>query len=260
MIDDQSIEYPDDVTAKLELVFSKGFLSPGGPEEVTKIVEDIDLRGKKVLDVGVGLAGPACALVRDHGAAHVTGIDIEQPLLTRAEETVAAYGLQEQVSLKLVTPGPLPFDDESFDIVFSKDAIIHIPDKLAIFKEIYRVLRPGGWTVMSDWHCGSEPFSEEMIDWVENSGLSFALTQLQTDGGLLSEAGFVDALTLDRNSWFAAHCQRSLERMRGPDHGQLVAELGQEDADILISAAIRRATIASQGQLRPGHIRGRKPN
>ena len=48
-------------------------------------------------------------------------------------------------------PGPLPFADASFDIVFSKDALLHVPDKDALFAEIFRVLKPGGVFAASDW-------------------------------------------------------------------------------------------------------------
>ena len=97
-----------------------------------------------MLDIGVGIAGPACVLVEDLGADKVTGIDVEELVLHKAAGLVSSRGLQDRIILKQVAPGPLPFGNESFDAVFSKDVIIHIPDKDALFKEIRRVLRPGG--------------------------------------------------------------------------------------------------------------------
>lgn len=141
---DDQIHYTDHFTLWCESDFGEGFLSPGGRKEVAKIVEGIDLTGKEVLDIGVGLAGPACVLVEELGAARVIGIDVEDPVLRRAARTVERHGLSERVVLKLVEPGPLPFEDETFDIVFSKDAILHIPDTGALFCEAHRVLRPGG--------------------------------------------------------------------------------------------------------------------
>ena len=53
----QEIEYTDEFITKLQIAFGKGFLSPGGMEEIAKIVEGIDMSGKEVLDIGVGIGG-----------------------------------------------------------------------------------------------------------------------------------------------------------------------------------------------------------
>ncbi len=259
MPSDEEIEYTDEFITKLEIIFGKGFLSPGGAEEVAKIIEDIDLSGKEVLDIGVGIAGPACLLVTNHGAKNLTGIDVEEPVLGKAQATVTAQGLKDKIKLKLVKPGPLPFDDATFDVVFSKDSIIHIPDKRELFKEIYRVLRPGGWVVMSDWYCSDEPFTEEMSNWLESTGLSFAMTAISKDESLLGEFGFSDTAILDRNNWFAKFSRNLVKHMSGAGYDDMVATLGQDGADDWLYRAKARAIISAQGQLRPGHIRGRKP-
>ncbi len=133
MPSNEDIEYTDEFISKLQIAFGKGFLSPGGAEEVAKIVEGIDLSAKEVLDIGVGIGGPACLLVTNHGAGKVTGIDVEEPVLREAQATVSSKNLENQIDLQFVTPGPLPFDDATFDVVFSKDSIIHIPDKQSLF-------------------------------------------------------------------------------------------------------------------------------
>jgi ubiquinone/menaquinone biosynthesis C-methylase UbiE len=259
MPSNEDIEYTAEFITKLQIAFGKGFLSPGGVEEVAKIVEGIDLNGKEVLDIGVGIGGPACLLVTNHGAGKVTGIDVEEPVLREAQATVSSQNLENQIDLQFVTTGSLPFDDATFDVVFSKDSIIHIPDKQSLFSEVYRVLNPGGWVVMSDWYCSEEPFTEEMSNWVESTGLSFAMTPIQNDGSLLGDLGFSDTAILDRNEWFADFSRNLVEQMGGPGYSYMVATLGQEDADNWLARAKARAVISEQGQLRPGHIRGRKP-
>ena len=256
---DENAEYSDEFIAKLEVTFGKGFLSPGGAEEVAKILEGIDIGGKEILDIGVGIGGPTCLLVSSHGAKSVTGIDVEKGLLSKAQATVSSQGLGDQIDLQLVSPGPLPFDDAIFDVVFSKDSIIHIPDKRALFSEVYRVLRPGGWVVMSDWYCSAEPFTEEMSSWVEATGLSFAMTPIQNDGSSLAEIGFTDTAILDRNDWFADFSNKLVGHMSGLGYDNMVSTLGQDGADDVLSRAKARAVISAQGQLRPGHIRGHKP-
>ncbi len=259
MSNDADNEYSDEDIIEFEAIFGEGFMSPGGQEEVAKIVENVNLAGKDVLDIGVGIGGPACLLVEKHGAARVTGIDVEDPALKKAAQTVLRRGLQDRVLLRRVEPGPLPFDDESFDVVFSKDAIIHIHDKDALFREIYRILRPGGCIAMSDWYCSEEPLTEEMAAWLEPHGSDFTMTSIQIDANLLGSAGFVDTAILDRNAWFAEGSREPVDHMRGPGYDTLVETVGKDKAEKLISKAEERAIISAQGQLRPGHLRGHKP-
>ncbi len=257
MSNEQDIEYSDRDIIEFEAMFGEGFMSPGGQEEVAKIVENVNLAGKDVLDIGVGIGGPACLLVEKHGAARVTGIDVEDTVLKKAAQTVLRRGLQDRVFLKRVEPGPLPFDDESFDVVFSKDAIIHIHDKGALFRDIYRILRPGGCIAMSDWYRSEEPLTEEMAAWSER--FDFTMTTIQTDANLLGSAGFVDTAILDRNAWFAGFSRELVDHMRGPGNDTLVETVGKDIAENLISKAELRAITSAQGQLRPGHLRGHKP-
>lgn len=66
--------YPPRMIAMLEAVWGEGFLSPGGPEEVARIIGSHDISGKAVLDIGCGAGGIDITLVRDHGAGHVCGM------------------------------------------------------------------------------------------------------------------------------------------------------------------------------------------
>ncbi len=260
MSDEKRLEYSDEDIIEFEALWGEGFMSPGGQEEVAKIVENISLVGKDVLDFGVGIGGPACLLVEKHGAARVTGIDIKDTVLKKAAETALSRGLQERVILKRVEPGPLPFDDENFDVVFSSGAIIHIHDKGALFREIYRVLRPGGCIAINDWYRSEEPLTKEMAAWLEPHASDFTMTPIQNDADLLGSAGFVDTAIVDRNAWFAGFCREHVDQMRGPAYGALVEAVGKDTAERLVSKAEERAIISAQGQLRPGHLRGHKPD
>jgi SAM-dependent methyltransferase len=255
---DDHVHYTDHLINWLELDFGEGFMSPGGADEVTKIVEGIDLSGKEVLDIGVGLAGPACVLVERLGAAHVVGIDVEDLVLKRAAQAIQSRGLSERVILKRVEPGPMPFEDEYFDVVFSKDAIIHIPDTAALFLDAHRVLKPGGWLAISDWYCGDIPFSEEMAAWVERLDIGLAMKPAKTDKKRLEAAGFVDVEVLDRTAWFIEDTQRLLEHLRASDLKDYIDALGEQDARDGIQFAEERMNLAIQEQLRPSHLRGRK--
>src|SRR5690606_11951053 len=71
MTDD--LNYDDRDTAFLEALWGEGYLSPGGAEEVARVLDGVDLAGKAVLDIGCGTGAITLSLARDHGAAHVTG-------------------------------------------------------------------------------------------------------------------------------------------------------------------------------------------
>src|SRR5687767_4141154 len=101
------------------------------------------LTGLRVLDIGSALGGVDLLLATQHGAAEVIGIDVEPQLIASAD-------LADRIKFRLVEPGPLPFEQENFDAVFSKDAMVHIEDKDGLFAEVVRVLRPGGMFIASD--------------------------------------------------------------------------------------------------------------
>ena len=56
------IHYPPDFVTGLQMQWGAGFLSPGGPEEVTEILKTVDVAGKSVLDIGCGVGGPAMVI------------------------------------------------------------------------------------------------------------------------------------------------------------------------------------------------------
>lgn len=129
------VGYSDEETARLELIWGEGFLSPGGPAEIARILGGHDVAGARVLDIGSGAGGAAMTLVREHDAGFVVGVDVQDELVSLAAARTAAAGLDDRVVDRLVEPGPLPLPDVSFDVVFSKDAIIHVADKLALYEE-----------------------------------------------------------------------------------------------------------------------------
>ena len=136
--------YPLDSILFLEELWSDGFLSPGGPEEVERLLSGVDLGDKTVVDIGSGAGGIPLLLADRYGAARVIGLDVETTMVEYARAKVERAGLQDRIEIRKVEPGPMPLPDASVDIVFSKDSIVHIPDKEALAADAFRVLRPGG--------------------------------------------------------------------------------------------------------------------
>ena len=253
-------EYGETFVAGLEWMWGEGFLSPGGEEEVARIVAGAPIDGARVLDVGCGLGTVDVLLVERFGAAHVTGIDVEAPLVARAAACVEAAGLADRISISIVSPGPFPFEDAAFDVVFSKDSMIHIPDKRALYEDIHRVLAPGGWMVLSDWFGnGLEP-TPAMREWLDVVGLTFRLESIEASAALVEACGFTDVEWRDRNAWYAQVIEDEIATLTGDNYPRLVERLGPEAAAQRLDSTTKKKVIVDGGELRPGHLRARKPS
>jgi ubiquinone/menaquinone biosynthesis C-methylase UbiE len=260
-MNDSIQEYDDNLNAVLEALWGEGFLSPGGVAEVDRYLEGIKLCGHSVLDIGCGLGGVDLHLVKHHAAALVTGIDIDPGLIDRCNQLAKKYGVEKQTRFICVEPGPLPFDDTSFGIVTSKDSIIHIPDKLALAADVYRILEPGGWFVASDWLAGydGEP-SPEMSAYLVAEGLDFGLASAETYREALERAGFTDIATVDRNDWYRQQARVEHDQLSGSLYAGLASKIGTEFLEHEIEVWDKMIVAIDQGQLRPTHLRGRKPD
>jgi SAM-dependent methyltransferase len=251
--------YPPQMIAMLEAIWGDGFLSPGGPEEVARVIGTHDLTGKAVLDIGCGAGGIDIALVRNHGAGYVTGLDVEDPVLAHARAQVTREGLTEQIGLVKVAPGPLPFPPGSFDVVFSKDSIVHIPDKHALMAEVFRVLRPGGWFLASDWLIGTDRISPLMADYIAAEGLDFGMSTAATYLEAMRAAGFADGTTTSRNAWYRKRARDELEKLKGEVGAAAARVVGQAFVDQNIGIWTRMIPVLDSGEHCPTHLAARKP-
>jgi SAM-dependent methyltransferase len=106
--------------------------------------------GERVLDLGSGAGTDsliAAQMVGEQG--HVTGIDMTPEMLAKASAAAAEMGASN-VEFVDAEAERLPFPDASFDVVVSNGVIDLIPDKDAVFTELFRVLAPGGRIQVAD--------------------------------------------------------------------------------------------------------------
>jgi ubiquinone/menaquinone biosynthesis C-methylase UbiE len=254
-------QYPDHFVERLHTVWGMGFLSPGGPQEVREIAQGLHLADKTLLDIGCGTGGPSIVLARDLNVAHVVAIDVEALLLERAANYAGEAGVAEKIEFKLVEPGPLPFEDDSFDVVFTKDALIHIADKAAIYREALRVLRPGGAFAASDWLGGDNTASApEWLRFRELGHLDFTMATAPETEATMAAAGFERVSTRDRNSWYADLSRTELDQVEGHLRDQLTEAVGEDIYAHWVQVRRALAGAVDVGALRPTHLRGYKPD
>ncbi|WP_322817748.1 methyltransferase domain-containing protein [Tepidiforma sp.] len=142
-----------------------------------------------VLDLGCGLGGPARVLAAEYGCT-VAGIDLSPEFIRSAVLLSEACGLGDRVAFTVGDATDLPFEDGSFDVVFTEHAAMNIADRRRLWSEAFRVLRPGGRFAFFDIVRGPNPAEPDYpLPWAREPAISFLLTASMTRA-LLEEVGF----------------------------------------------------------------------
>ncbi len=144
--------------------------------------------GMQVLDVGSGVGGPARTLASEYGC-DVTGIDLTEEYCLAAEMLTARVGLDDKVRFHCGSALEMPFDDESFDLVWMQNASMNIPDKEKLYSEVRRVLRPNGRLATQDVLSGTVTPLHYPVPWADEALLSSVITPQQLQE-ILSGLGF----------------------------------------------------------------------
>lgn len=143
---------------------------------------------KHVLDVGSGLGGASRYLASVYGC-RVTGLDLTEEYCQVARMLADRIGLGQLITYRQGNALDMPFDDATFDVVWTQHTAMNIADKAGLYAEIWRVLKPGGLFAIFDVVAGpGEPLIFP-VPWAREPAISFLATpdELRT---LLEQTGF----------------------------------------------------------------------
>ena len=139
------LAYPRDLLDRVPNGAAESFAGVANPFALGSLAA-----GERVLDVGSGAGTDSLVAAQMVGPeGRVAGIDMTQEMLAKAKAAASEMGM-ENVKFLEGEGESLPFPDGSFDVVISNGVIDLVPDKDAVYSEIYRVLAPGGRIQIAD--------------------------------------------------------------------------------------------------------------
>jgi SAM-dependent methyltransferase len=151
----EDLEYPAELLAHVPETACASFAGVANPFSLGRLQ-----RGEDVLDLGSGAGMDSLIAAQMVGRdGSVVGVDMTSAMLDRARRAVREMGATN-VRFVEGQAEELPFADSTFDVVISNGVIDLIPDKDAVFDELFRVLRPDGRLQLSDITI-QRPVSEE---------------------------------------------------------------------------------------------------
>ncbi len=180
--------------------------------------------GRKVLDVGCGLGGPARTMAAEFGA-QVVGLEIVTEFCRAAAMLTEWVGLTDQVSFREGDMRAMPFADAEFDLVMTLHTILNVAEKDLLFAEIHRVLKPAGGFLVYEV-CGQDDAALHYpVPWATSASISHLLPAAKLRSQITA-AGFTEKHWSDTTQkaldWFdglAAGMGQAGPRVIGPNVG-----------------------------------------
>ncbi|MCP5084000.1 MAG: methyltransferase domain-containing protein [Alphaproteobacteria bacterium] len=219
-----------------------------GLDSTQELAAGLNVEGDNhLLDVGSGIGGPARYLSSRFGCK-VTGIDLTPEFSDVARHLTQAMGLDGQVAFEQGNALAMPFADGQFDGAYSMNVSMNIEDKEGFYREIFRVLKPGGWLVLSEVSQGPGGAITYPSPWARTADSSFLATPGETREGL-EACGFVVTGFRDNiaeSKAYAAKVRDLVDRGEKPPHravSLIHGDIGDQAAKNMAEGSRNRCVI-----------------
>ena len=242
---------------RYEKVFGPGYISTGGHDTTEYLCSKIApslVDGVKVLDVGSGIGGAAFFLAKRYGAV-VTGLDLSEEMVDIAHErarTAEGAGSVRTILGDILTE---PFDTK-FGIIWSRDALMHLPDKPRLFSRLIDLTEPGGRLVITDYAKGVGDRSPAFNEYIEKTG--YHVVDPATYGKFLEGAGYKDVVVEDATGRFVAILEKELAFMAS-HREEFLRDFTEEDLNYLVARWKMKVGFCQAGDMKWGIYTATKP-
>lgn len=242
-----NVQYKCSGILRYERVFGQGFVSTGGIETTKEFVAKLELKsGQKVLDVGCGIGGGDFYMAENFDV-EVVGIDLSINMVSFAIER--AIGLNYPVEFEVADCTKKTYPDNTFDVIYSRDTILHIHDKPTLFRSFYKWLKPGGKVLISDYCKRAGPPSPEFAEYIKQRG--YDLHDVESYGQMLRDARFDEVIAEDRTDQFMQVLQTELKATE-IDKDRFIRDFSEEDYNEIVEGWKAKLVRSKSGEQRWG--------
>lgn len=220
----------------------------GGLDATRELASQMELsRGLHILDVGSGIGGPARYFAAEH-QCKVTGVDLTEEFVQVARSLTRRAKLDNAVNFVQASALDLKFDAGTFDRAYMIHVGMNIADKAGVFREVRRVLKPGGKFAIFDFlRSGDDPITYP-VPWASGEETSFVVGQ-QSYRDALEKAGFRVELERVRTAFAIEFTERAMARAAQNGQPALALHLLMGDlAPVMIKNVL---AMMRQGVLEP---------
>lgn len=192
-----------------------------------------------VIDIGCGIGGPARYLSAVH-ECQVTGVDLSQSFIDVAKRLAELTRLTDRTTFVQGDALNLPFDKATFDHAVTQHVAMNISDRAGLYRNIHRVLKPGGRLAVYDLVEGNGDTLIFPVPWARGPETSFLIAPDEMRD-VLFDTGFIEVYWQDKTpegiAWFEDQMAErranptpnplNISMIMGPDFARMAANVAQ---------------------------------
>ncbi len=238
-----------------EKMYGQGFQSPGNVAAVASFCERLDMKpGMKILDIGSGLGGAAFYFA-EHYDASVVGLDVAEAMIEISIERRQARKLAN-VGFCLGDIRTYPLPANTFDLAWTRDAILYLPQKHLVWQRVFNSVKPGGQLFVTDFCRRRERLSKDFAEYLEQC--QYYLQDIDRYANTLAEVGFEVTTSEDITEEFIESLDEEKENLI-KHRAEFLGEFEEADYQYLVERWEKKARFCRQGDFRWGLFIVRKP-